>query len=132
MLNPIIARINTQKMVEGNIYGLKAGEINVFDFDKGNLIFPTPSELSVLQIVFLEPGIFNLVAPRGVSFCLGCNVYTDMEIQPGEQTFDCQPSFMYYPKRKQWVVLSNGSFIVDKEKPEEPKEEKKSWLPFFR
>lgn len=131
MLNPIVSAIETHKMVEGAIYGLKPNAINVFDFDKGNLIFPQVDTLTVIQIVFMEPGIFTLNATKGVTFSLGCGEFDQMETQPGEQTFDCQPSFMYYPKHKKWVVLSQGSFIVGKDEPEE-KKEKKSWFPFSK
>lgn len=130
-MNPLVSSINVMNMVEGNIYGLKANEINVFDFEKGNIVFPVPESLAILQIVFLEPGLFRLVAPTGITFSLGCNNFTDLEVQPGEPTFDCCPCFMYYPKRKQWVIMSQGSFITfDREN--DTKEEKKSWLPFFK
>jgi hypothetical protein len=131
-MNPVLSILYPHKQVEGNIYGLKKDCINSFTFDKGNLVFPVPEDLSVLQLVFLEHGCFRLIAPSGISFSLGANNFDEMEIHPGEQTFDCQPSFMYYPPRKQWVVLSNGSFITFDRDKEEIQQEKKSWFPFTK
>lgn len=95
---------------ENGLLSPKISCLNIIDCTEGEIILPLVSKICLLEILFIETGVFKISA-HGKDIRLGSCQDNYVTTRPGEVGFDTQPRFLYSDKKNEWFCLTPGLLI---------------------